>query len=99
MKTLSLITLALLISNFAQAAELASACYLKAEVAVEKNAEENYYDQDGFYAYECLLAPNNKAVVCEVSASKGDGAANDTFRVVLNSSCTKTYRVELIGEE
>lgn len=83
----------------AMAKEIKSKCYAKAESSVESFVEENYYDQGGFTAYKCEFAANNKVVICEVAASKGQGAATDTFRVVLNSSCTKKYRVEMIGEE
>ncbi len=74
-------------------------CYAQAAKFAEDQAEHGYYDKDGFEAHQCEMAPNKKAVICEVSASKGDGAATDTYRVVLNASCSKAHRVELIGEE
>ncbi|WP_374076705.1 hypothetical protein [Bdellovibrio bacteriovorus] len=86
------------ISTTAMADELAKQCYSKAASVAENFASGNY-DEDGFWAYECALASNKKAVICEVGASKGDGAATDTYRVVLNKTCTKAFRVELTGEE
>lgn len=83
----------------ANAAEVNSACYAKAEAAVKNQAEPGYYDADGIDALDCVIAPNKKAVVCEVGAYKGNGAAADSYRVVLNASCTKVFRVELTGEE
>lgn len=86
------------VSASASAAEIAKQCYWNAQSFVALQAERNY-DEDGFHAYNCSLAPNKKAVICEVSASKGDGAATDTYRVVMNLSCSKAYRVEMTGEE
>jgi len=74
-------------------------CYKTAATAVERQAEVGYYDQNGIATAECAPAPNRRAWICSVAAYKGDGAAADTYRVVLNSSCTRAYRVELIGEE
>ncbi len=74
-------------------------CYREAAKFAEQQAEYDYYDKDGFESHRCELAANKKAVICEVSAAKGDGAATDTYRVVLNASCSKAHRVELIGEE
>lgn len=59
----------------------------------------NGYDRDGIEAYKCELAANRAAVICEVSAAKGDGAASDTYRTILTKSCTKVLRVELLFEE
>ena len=74
-------------------------CHSKAEKAVTRFAESSHYDKNGFEAYACEQASNKAAVICEVSASKGDGAASDTYRVVLNTNCSYVFRVELIGEE
>ena len=82
----------------ASASEVAKVCFGSAQKFVAAQAERNY-DEDGFNAYECFVAPNKKAVICDVSASKGDGAATDTYRVVMNLSCSKAYRVEMTGEE
>lgn len=89
----------LMTSGFVSAAQSNPACYSKANEAVEQFVDRIDYDANGFETYECFLASNQKAVICEVSASKGDGAAIDTYRVVLNRNCTKIFRVELIGEE
>ena len=90
---------AISMSFAANASEIGKSCYARAEKATERFAEPGYYDHDGFTAYNCESAPNGAAVLCEVSASKGKGAATDTFRVVLSRDCSRTYRVELIGEE
>lgn len=96
---IGLLTLSSL-TTFAHAAP--KKCYSTAEKSVEKYAIAegyDYYDMNGFDAHECSLATNGAAIVCEVLAAKGDGAAYDTYRVVLNKTCSKTFRVELIGEE
>ena len=87
------------VTNGAHAEGIHRACYSRAEKATERFAEPDHYDANGFTAFHCDLAPNGQAVICDVSASKGNGAATDTYRVVLSRSCTKTYRVELTGEE
>lgn len=84
---------------FAKAGEISTQCYLKAETAVEQFAQPGYYDEDGFQAFNCELASNQKAMICDVGALKGGGEASDTFRVVLSAACDKIYRVELTGEE
>lgn len=86
-------------SNVANAAQVNRVCYSKAETAVKRQAERGYYDRNGIQALSCDIASNGKAVICEVGAFKGDGAASDTFRVVLNASCSRLFRVELTGEE
>lgn len=87
-------------STFAFADEIDPKCAAKAEKAVARFVEEEtHYDKNGFETYDCVIAKNNKAMICEVNAYKGEGAANDTFRVVLNLSCNRVYRVEMIGEE
>lgn len=88
------------ISSLTIAAQAKTVCEAKAEAAVAKFVQDkDYYDKNGFYTFECLLAPNHKAVLCNVAADKGEGAATDSYLVVLNESCTKTYRVQLTGEE
>lgn len=102
MKKLVLALLMMGISSLTLAVQAKTVCETRAEAAVAKFVQaqdKDYYDQDGFYAYECVLAPNKKAVLCDVSASKGDGAANDSYLAVLNESCTRAYRVQLTGEE
>lgn len=81
------------------AGQAKSICHLKAEQSVASSVENNYYDENGFETIGCDQAANQSAVICDVAASKGDGAAMDTYRVVLNLACTKTFRVELTGEE
>jgi hypothetical protein len=85
--------------SIAGAAGISRVCYSKAETAVKKQAQPGYYDRDGIEALSCELAANQKAVLCEVGALKGEGAAADTYRVVLNASCSRVFRVDLIGEE
>jgi hypothetical protein len=99
MKSLALSVTALaLCTGTALAEEISSLCYRNAAKFAEEAATGNY-DEDGFYAYECFLAPNRAAVICDVSASKGEGDATDTYRVVMNKSCRKAFRVEMTGEE
>lgn len=86
------------ISN-AIAGDFSSSCLYKAETAVAEFVGKNNYDKNGFTALECALALNKAVVICDVSASKGDGAANDSYRVILNNTCSEVYRVELTGEE
>lgn len=81
------------------AEEIPNVCYNRAEKSVGKVSEDGQYDDDGISARDCGYARNGRAVICEVSASKGDGAATDIYRVVLNKQCSKTFRVELISEE
>jgi len=78
--------------------ELLEKCATVAERAVTKKVGWKY-DRNGIWAFQCVIAPNNAAFICELGASKGDGAAVDTYRAVLNKTCTKTFRVDLIGEE
>ncbi len=93
------ILIACLIScSSAVLAGVPAACDARASRAVEK-AEPNRYDKDGFWTNGCEFAENKGAVICEVVAMKGDEAASDTYRVVLNKTCTKVFRVELTGEE
>lgn len=99
MKPAMLMITVVLLSFNSFAAEIPRACNHAAELAVAKSVEVDYYDADGFMSMGCELAPNKAAVICEVAASKGDGAANDTYRVVLNKTCKKAFRVDLIGEE
>lgn len=99
MKNILLMTLLFTSSGVASAAQVTPACYSKASASVENFVEKDYYDENGFFAFECVVAENNKVVICGVGASKGEGAATDTYRVVLNNSCTKSFRVEMIGEE
>jgi hypothetical protein len=99
MKNLMFLTFLVAAPAFAKTSEISTKCYLKAEAAIEKFAQPGYYDEDGFQAFNCELASNQKAVICDVGALKGGGEASDTFRVVLSASCDKVYRVELTGEE
>ena len=93
-----LIGILVLSSLAVSASDLLEKCAPVAEETVKAEAGEGY-DADGFSANDCQLAPNNAVVICEVSASKGDGEAIDTYRAVLNKSCTKVFRVDLISEE
>lgn len=97
-KSVSLIILSLTLLSAVSHAEVPAACYAKAEAATEKFAGD-YYDENGFSAYQCAVAPNGGAVICDVSASKGDGDAMDGYRAVLSLDCKKVYRVELTSEE
>lgn len=80
-------------------AAVRKACFVKAAAAVERQAKPGYYDEGSSETFKCELAPNKRSTLCEVGILKGDGEASDTFLVVLNTECTKVYRVELIDEE
>lgn len=73
-------------------------CYPNAAKFAENEAQGNY-DKNGFKADLCTVANNKKAVICEVFAMKGDGAAFDTYRVVMSRRCSIVFRVEIIGIE
>lgn len=98
LSTICMAPLSAFASNPISTSSIANECYWNAQTFVSLQSGRDY-DQDGLHAYSCFLAPNKKAVICDVSASKGDGAATDTYRVVMNLTCTKAYRVELTGEE
>lgn len=74
-------------------------CARRSSYAVKALDTEKKYDRGGIMTYGCEIADNKAAVLCEVSATKGDGSATDTFLVVLSKDCRKVYRVELTGEE
>lgn len=77
-----------------------SKCFIKAEVLLSSFVEGlGLYDEDGIEAYVCNLASNKVVIVCELSATKGDGAAVDTYKLVMDKKCSKAYRYELVGEE
>lgn len=98
MKTLITLSFALLsFSSFAEE-RIPQSCYGKAESAVERRFSYRY-DAEGFEAYDCQKNSTGKVVNCEVSASKGDGAATDTYRVTMDLTCSRVFRVDLIGEE
>lgn len=100
MKTLLALTISMTFSTTLFASEVSKACYSKAMIAAISAVDVEYYDQGGFYTTACKSSSSNKnSVVCEVVASKGDGAATDTFSVVLNKDCTKALKIELTGEE
>lgn len=86
-------------SDVSSAAGVRKNCFSTAESAVKQQSSSSKYDVDGFNAYQCSVSADNTQVLCEVSASKGDGEATDTFRVVLKKSCSKVLMVEMIGEE
>ena len=99
MKKLALLALVLNFSTQAFAFDtLQDKCFKKAAVATAKFAGSGY-DKDGFETYECALAPNKAVILCNVAASKGEGAAIDTYRVILDKACNKVFRVDLTGEE
>lgn len=97
MKALLIFTLPFLIAQ-AQAS-VPETCLASASAAVERSGFNDRYDVGGFETLGCERSLNRKVVLCEVSASKGDGAASDTFRVVLSASCSRVLRIDLIGEE
>ena len=103
----ALLTLAFLVSSGTVAATSFNpstnpACKSNAAKEAEDFARgegRDYYDKNGFSTTDCSVAPRGRAVVCEVSATKGDWAAGDTYIVIMNSVCTHAYRIELTGEE
>ncbi|MFP5458888.1 MAG: hypothetical protein ACLGG7_09165 [Bacteriovoracia bacterium] len=97
MKALLILSLPFLISQ--GQASVPESCFTKASSAVERSSFNDRYDVGGFETLDCERSLNRKVVLCEVSASKGDGAATDTFRVVLSESCSRVLRIDLIGEE
>lgn len=75
--------------------ENAAATFLEPEVAGEGYDE----GEDAFMGYNCRKSTDQRVVVCDVGVSKGDGAATDTYQVIMNSTCTSMFDFELIGEE
>lgn len=75
-----------------QAFAVPSKCFTLAENKVRYTGEEAE-------AYKCELAANGGAVICEVAAYKGGGDAVDTWRIVMDKTCSRVYRSDLIGEE
>ena len=98
MKTAILVVLTM-VSTQVFAESIQKECYARSEKAVKRSSSPDRYDKDGIEAQRCSIAANKAAVVCEVSASKGDGAASDTYTVVLAQNCKKVLRLELTGEE
>lgn len=94
-----IIPIVCLISSVSFGSNYAPACYSKAENAVTKFVESGVYDNDGIHADKCSQSPRGRALVCEVSAAKGNGAATDSYLAVLSLDCKRVFRVELIGEE
>ena len=99
MKKIFLIFPIFVFSFASYANEASRKCYPVAEAAVKKQAKKGYYDKNGIEAYNCEYAENGMVVLCDVSASKGQGAATDTYSVVLDVSCDYAMRVDLVGEE
>lgn len=99
MKNLFALTILCLSSVAFSSDKLLQECGPIAEKEATKRVKKNYYDKDGIWAYECVLAPNKAVVICDLGANKGDGGATDTLRVVLNKTCTKVFKVTLISEE
>lgn len=86
----------LAIVSFSASAASFKACEIKAEKVISKKSR---YKGEEVTAYDCDLAPNRAVVICEVAANKGDGAATDTWKVVLSRDCSEVYEMEMIGEE
>ncbi len=98
MKTLLSFSLIILSFSAISSDDLLKKCGPLAEKVATKKFGKNY-DQDGIWAYECGLAPNKAVVVCDLGASKGDGGATDTLRVVLDKTCSKAYSAKIISVE
>lgn len=77
-----------------------SKCFIKAQVLLTDFVKDRgIYDEDGIEAEECSLVKNKAAIICDLSATKGDGAAVDRYVIVMDKKCSIAYRYELIGEE
>lgn len=81
------------------ASDIPAQCFIKATKAVEKSTTTGGYDTNGVETLECKLADNKAVYLCQVAASKGDGAAMDSYLVVLTKTCSKALRLELSSEE
>lgn len=93
-------TLALLpLFVFAAEAAVPAHCPRSASRLLEAAVGDLGYDRDGMHTFGCKFSPNRQVVLCDVSAYKGDGAASDTYRVVLAKTCDELVRLQLIGEE
>ena len=86
------------LSAMAYQEESRQVCFDKATKAVKQQAQMTY-DKNGIETVNCIQPLNKYVVTCNVVASKGDGAATDSYYVILNRDCTKVHRVELVGEE
>jgi hypothetical protein len=80
------------------AASIPEYCDVNAASFVEKIYSDSY-DREGFEGFDCEVSPRGRAIICKVAASKGDGAALDTYQVVMNLKCSKAFRIDLVGEE
>ncbi len=89
---MKLLILATVVLISTQAFALPRKCFTLAENNVR-------YAGEDAEAYKCVKAANGGVVICEVAAYKGGGDAVDTWRVVLDPTCSRVYRSELIGEE
>lgn len=101
MKNLILFTFVITIlasSNLFASKDLLAKCGPRTE-AYATAAVGRKYDPNGIEAYKCEIAQNKAVVLCELLASKGDGDAHDTYRAVLNKSCTRVLRLDVIGIE
>lgn len=93
------LTAMLSFSSISIASDIPASCFTKAAKAVERAIADRSYDANGFNTLECKLASNKAVYLCQVAASKGDGAAMDSYLVVLSKTCSKALRVELASEE
>jgi hypothetical protein len=87
-------------ATLAHAGTVPVVCIQNAAKFVESAVDADKYDREGFEAFECRKANLGRIVICDVAAPKGGGEAMDTYRVVMNKTCTRTLRpVDLVGEE
>jgi hypothetical protein len=84
--------------SFAARHSIPDYCAENAASFVEHKYGDNY-DREGFEGLNCKRSPVGRAIECTVAASKGNGAAIDTYRVILNTRCSNYYRIDLVGEE
>ncbi len=92
MKAFSLAAMILFVST----ASMAGVCESRASRAAQNTVEDPEFRVE---MVSCALAPNKKVTICDVSGSNGDGAGDKEYRVVLDRSCKKVYRIDLTGEE
>jgi hypothetical protein len=79
-------------------------CEDAAVMAVYVRHSERFLHADGSVSRTlqpatCEKARNQKVNICDVDGDNGEGAGDIYFRVVLNTTCDRVLRVELVGEE
>lgn len=100
MKNLCLAILAMLIfANPAFAKNIPANCKAKAITAVARTTAPAGHDSDDIEILNCAYTNKGTEVHCDLSVSKGGGAALDSYLVILNQNCSRVLHTELTGEE